>query len=52
MSVAEAEAAESRLDVGRLVRDGVEGAVLELFRFPAGEPPRAVLGTASGAPSI
>jgi thiamine biosynthesis protein ThiI len=52
MRVAEAEAAESRLDVGRLVRDGVEGAVLELFRFPAGEPPRAVLGTASGAPSI
>jgi hypothetical protein len=51
MTVAEAQAAESRLDVDRLVRAGVEGAVLELFRFPA-EEPRAALGAASGAPSI
>ena len=51
MSVAEADAAESRLEVDRLVRAGVEGAALELFRFPA-EAPRAALGAASGGPSI
>ena len=35
MSVAEADAAESRLDIPRLVESGVEGAALETFEFPA-----------------
>ena len=38
MSVAEAEAAESRLDVARLVAAGVDGAALETFEFPAPVP--------------
>ena len=38
MSVAEAEAAESRLDIPRLVESGVEGAALETFEFPASVP--------------
>jgi thiamine biosynthesis protein ThiI len=35
MRVAEAEAAEARLDVARLVEAGVSGATLETFAFPA-----------------
>jgi hypothetical protein len=35
MSVAEAEAAEARLDVARLVEIGVTGAVVETFAFPS-----------------
>jgi tRNA uracil 4-sulfurtransferase len=35
MSVFEAEAAESRLDIPRLVAAGVDGAALETFEFPA-----------------
>ena len=38
MSVAEAEAAESRLDIPRLVESGVDGAALETFEFPAPVP--------------
>jgi len=38
MSVAEAEAAESRLDIPRLVESGVEGAALETFEFPTPVP--------------
>jgi thiamine biosynthesis protein ThiI len=38
MTVAEAEAVESRLDLVRLVAAGVEGATLESFQFPAGVP--------------
>jgi thiamine biosynthesis protein ThiI len=38
MSVAEAEAAESRLDIARLVESGVEGATLETFEFPTPVP--------------
>ena len=38
MSVADAEAAESRLDVPRLVESGVEGATLETFEFPTPVP--------------
>jgi thiamine biosynthesis protein ThiI len=36
MRPAEAEAAEARLDVARLVEAGVTGATLETFAFPAG----------------
>jgi thiamine biosynthesis protein ThiI len=36
MRVAEAEAAEARLDVARLVEAGTAGAMLETFTFPAG----------------
>jgi thiamine biosynthesis protein ThiI len=36
MSVAEAEAAEARLDVARLVEAGVAGALVETFAFPSG----------------
>ena len=35
MTPAEAEAAESRLEMDRLIQAGVEGAVLETFAFPA-----------------
>ena len=35
MTPAEAEAAESRLEIDRLVEAGVTGAVLETFEFPA-----------------
>jgi tRNA uracil 4-sulfurtransferase len=35
MSVVEADGAESRLEVARLVGAGVEGAVVETFEFPA-----------------
>jgi thiamine biosynthesis protein ThiI len=38
MSVAEADAAESRLDISRLVESGVEGAALETFEFPTPVP--------------
>jgi tRNA uracil 4-sulfurtransferase len=38
MSVAEAEAAESSLDIPRLVESGVEGAALETFEFPTSVP--------------
>jgi hypothetical protein len=38
MSVAEVEAAESRLDIPRLVASGVEGAALETFEFPTPVP--------------
>jgi thiamine biosynthesis protein ThiI len=41
MSPAEAEAAEARLDVPRLVEAGVTGAAVETFEFPA-----AAIGTA------
>jgi tRNA uracil 4-sulfurtransferase len=40
MSVAEAEAAETRLDLARLVAAGVEGAAVETFRFPTAVPAR------------
>jgi thiamine biosynthesis protein ThiI len=36
MTAGEAEAAEARLDVARLVDAGVAGAVVETFEFPAG----------------
>ena len=35
MSQADVGAAEARLDVERLVMQGVDGAVLETFAFPA-----------------
>jgi thiamine biosynthesis protein ThiI len=35
MTPAEADAAESRLELDRLVQAGVEGAVTETFAFPA-----------------
>jgi thiamine biosynthesis protein ThiI len=35
MTPAEAEAAESRLEMDRLIQAGVEGAVVETFAFPA-----------------
>jgi thiamine biosynthesis protein ThiI len=38
MTPAQADAAESRLDVARLVAAGVEGAVLETFEYPARVP--------------
>jgi thiamine biosynthesis protein ThiI len=38
MSLAEAEAAEARLDLPQLVATGIEGAAVETFRFPAGVP--------------
>jgi thiamine biosynthesis protein ThiI len=45
MSPAEAEAAEARLDVPRLVEAGVTGAAVETFEFPAAAT--ADIGTAS-----
>lgn len=40
MTVDEVRAAESRLDVPRLVAEGVDGATLESFEFPAPSAPR------------
>jgi thiamine biosynthesis protein ThiI len=40
MTVDEVRAAESRLDVPRLVAEGVDGATLESFEFPAPAAPR------------
>ncbi|HEU4366960.1 MAG TPA: tRNA uracil 4-sulfurtransferase ThiI [Methylomirabilota bacterium] len=39
MTVGEAEAAEARLDVARLVEAGLAGAVVETFEFPAARSP-------------
>jgi len=43
----EVSAAESRLDIPKLVAAGVEGATLETFEFPASSAPRADAGAVS-----
>jgi thiamine biosynthesis protein ThiI len=50
MSLAEAEAAESRLDLARLIAAGVDGAAVETFRFPAPSPPAADRAGAARGP--